>query len=402
MELRRCGGATLPLVGGAIGVVGLYEAFVNAHVPGASYAYALVGGLLAALCVAVAVALSCPMPKVALALVWGSLAAQIVFRSGFLWVQVAVLIVVYFAARVGDRDAMWAALISVPVGTLLSAQLVMVHGNHPLAVVGGRFTHPTAVAAAAAALLLSVSWLLGFAARRQQEARASNAARRVAEEERSLAQKGSEQADEIARLMEARSALARDVHDVVGHSLAVILAQAESIAYLPDSDRDGARDAVTNIATAARNSLREVREVLGTTEGENASAGRLDVGALIDGVRSSGREIIVEEHGIPIELDATATMVRYRATQELLTNALRYGRVDAQIRLTHTWDDGLTIEVSNAFDATRTWNLEGRGLDGMRQRLTRVRGTLEIERTISGSDAVFIARCAIPVPRESA
>lgn len=404
MELRRQGGAILAVVGAVVGLAGAYEASLAAMYSSGNLQYVsmLFGGVLASGLLAVAVAISRRVPNAALALVWGSLVAQMIFRCGFLWVHAAVIVVMYFAARTGDRSTMWAALISVPAGPLMSALFVISNGRHPLSVVGGLFPHPTAVFAAAAALILGSSWLLGLAARRQQEAGLSSAALVVAEEERSLAQQEREQAQEIARLMEARTALARDVHDVVGHSLAVILAQAESVAYLPDSDRDGVKTAVANIAAAARNSLQEVREVLGTAEGENAPADRLDLWSLVESVRSSGREVVVEERGIPVELDAAATMVRYRATQELLTNALRHGSANAVISLTHTWGDDLTIEVSNAVDAAQVWNSEGRGLEGMRQRLARVRGTLEIKRTDSGCDRVFLARCVVPLPKESA
>jgi signal transduction histidine kinase len=402
MELRRGRGAALWIVGGVVGVIGLCEVALVAYYSVDTSISTLVGGAITVLFVALAVALACQMPGAAVALAWGSLAAQIAFMSGFLWVQAAMALVVYFAARVGKPNERWAALFSVPAGTLLFAQFVMTQSSGSLRVLrvlsGVTGTHSTMAAGIVVALVLGIAWLLGFAAREQEEARVSEVARRQAEEERSLAQEQSEQADEIARLMEAQASLARDVHDVVGHSLAVILAQAESVAYMTDSDGDRVKDTVANIAAAARNSLQEVREVLGSAEPTGVSSSRLDLWALVDSIRSSGRELIVEEHGTPRDLGSTATMVRYRVTQELLTNALRHGKADAPIRLRHTWDEALTVEVSNAFDPACGWNPGGRGIEGIKQRLTRVHGTIEISRTDSGAASVFLARCVIRAP----
>ncbi len=399
MEVRRGGGAALWVVGVTVGFLGLCEIALVAYRSGDALAATLAGQAITVVCVALAVALSCRLPGAAVALAWGSLAAQVVFMTGFLWVQVALVLVVYFAARIGKPGEMWAALASVPLGTLLFAQFVLSGASGSLIVFGGSaLTHSPLAGAVVVVLVLGIAWLLGFTAREQEEARASDAARRQAEEERTLARERREQADDIARLMEAPATQARDVHDVVGHSLAVILAQAESVAYIPDSESDRVRDTVTNIAAAARNSLQEVRQVLKSADTTAASPNPLDLWALVDGVRSSGRELVVEERGTPRDLGTTAATVRYRVTQELLTNALRHGTADAPIVLRHIWGDDLIIEVTNAFDPTCDWNPEGRGLEGVRQRLTRVRGTLEIVRTDSGSDSVFLARCVIRAP----
>ena len=119
---------------------------------------------------------------------------------------------------------------------------------------------------AIASLVLIVPWLVGlalrFIARSESSTQAAQLAQAEAEERQRLAQSERAQAQQIADLREEQARLARDVHDVVGHSLAVILAQAESAAYLPDADTAKMREVLDNVAGSARQSLREVREVL--------------------------------------------------------------------------------------------------------------------------------------------
>ena len=102
-----------------------------------------------------------------------------------------------------------------------------------------------------------------------------------------------DQAEEIARLRGEQTRLARDVHDVVGHSLAVILAQAESAQFRSDSDTAAVRATLENIAVSARQSLREVRQVLSSTD-DTATVSVVPTGsldALVEGVQAAGNEV---------------------------------------------------------------------------------------------------------------
>ena len=110
--------------------------------------------------------------------------------------------------------------------------------------------------------VLGVPWLAGLTLRFSDRARQSQVSQVVAEQEAARAVHEAEQAREIARLREDQARLARDVHDVVGHSLAVILAQAESAQYLRDADTQKLKQTMENIATSARTSLQDVRQVL--------------------------------------------------------------------------------------------------------------------------------------------
>src|SRR5690606_29784964 len=116
----------------------------------------------------------------------------------------------------------------------------------------------------------------------------ARAAGKVAEQERQQAEEQRARAEEVARLQEGQTRLARDVHDVVGHSLAVILAQAESAQFLPENDPARLKATFATTADSARESLQSVRRVLSSTAGPDATEADPPTGGLaglVDGVR---------------------------------------------------------------------------------------------------------------------
>jgi signal transduction histidine kinase len=230
----------------------------------------------------------------------------------------------------------------------------------------------------------------------------------LAEAGAARAQHESEQAREIARLREEQATLARDVHDVVGHSLAVILAQAESGQYLPDEDPAALKSTMATIASTARASLQDVRQVLASPMSPvPARSGAFE--QLLDGVRASGHEVWATEVGtaqpLPPELDVAA----HRVVQEMLTNAIKHGRRDRPVVVEHHWPEGvwdrdLRIEVRNveeqAGDDTqplRPGEPPGQGIDGMRRRLAAVGGRLDIRRRTENGEPTFTATAWVPV-----
>jgi signal transduction histidine kinase len=198
-----------------------------------------------------------------------------------------------------------------------------------------------------------------------------------------------DQAEEIARLRDEQAKLARDVHDVVGHSLAVILAQAESAQYLKDADTQALKQTMDNIATTARSSLDDIRQVLASTNGAvGPRPGSTDLDSLVAGVRASGHEVLSTEFGTPQPLPPELATVAFRVLQEMLTNALKHGPRGAPVRVERHWEGELRIEVQNVVEpgAEETQPLVavppggGQGLDGMRRRLESVGGRLDVRR----------------------
>ena len=336
-------------------------------------------------------------PGVALLLVWLAGGFQLIFGVDILLTELAVMVVAFGCARWGNTAVVWASGASIPIGALAAMVFIRSHGlgfspniGTILYALRNRIwpTGSTAVTAwllvaVVGAFLLVVPWLVGLLLR----ARATAGEREVA---RQIAVREAEQAQEIAHLREQQASLARDVHDVVGHSLAVILAQAESAQFRKETDTEALKQSMRDIATSARSSLQDVRQVLsGGADATTQATGGLD--SLIDGVRASGHEVRAEVTGTPQPLPPELDVVAYRVLQEMLTNAIKHGRRDTPLTVRREWGDGLLIEVSNATDGPA--HEAGQGLIGMRRRLDAVAGRLDVRR----EGEVFLASARIPV-----
>jgi signal transduction histidine kinase len=336
-------------------------------------------------------------PGAALLLAWLAGGFQLIFGVDILLTELAVTVVAFGCARWGSTAVVWISGLSIPVGALAAMVFIRSHGFPVGETVGTLIyelrlrlwpTGATAVTgwllvAVVGACLLVVPWLVGLLLR----ARATAGEREVA---RQIAVREAEQAQEIAHLREQQANLARDVHDVVGHSLAVILAQAESAQFRKETDTEALKQSMRDIATSARGSLQDVRQVLsGGADATTQATGGLD--SLIDGVRASGHEVLAEVTGTPQPLPPELDVVAYRVLQEMLTNAIKHGRRGSPLTVSRRWGDGLVIEVSNSTDDPS--HEAGQGLIGMQRRLDGVAGRLDVRRERD----VFVATARIPV-----
>jgi signal transduction histidine kinase len=264
-------------------------------------------------------------------------------------------------------------------------------------------------------LVVAAPWPAGLVMRFLDRASTSQASMLAAEEAAAGAWRATEHAREVAQLRDQQTRLARDVHDVVGHSLAVILAQAESGQYVDDTAK--LKKTLQTIATSARSSLQDVRQVLSSTQDTTLGPG--DEGwfdGLIAGVRGSGHEIIATELGTPRRLARETGAVAYRVFQEMLTNAIKHGRRDRPITAGRHWPatpstdgvaDTLRIEVSNVTEASPDdagpggagpgGAGSGRGLDGMRRRLEAIGGHLDVRRGEQPAGTTFTVNAYLPV-----
>ena len=326
-------------------------------------------------------------PSGALALAWLTAITQILSYERPSLVQLATLIVVGTVAMVGTRLEVWAAGISALVGGVIAVVYLLFTGFRFVEF----FYAGPLVAITVPFAVLGSAFLIGFAMRASESRRAESLRRAEAELEASRAV--IEAQDE-----RVRSAMARDVHDVVGHSLAVIIAQADSVEFVADTDR--VREIVATIAATARGSLVEVRSVLEQTDatGETEPA---DLDALVDQVAAAGVQVERTIRGERRPLVGTTGVLAKRVMQEMLTNALRHGVPAGTIRIVELWRSGdLVFEVENAVGPVNGTG-SGVGIAGMRTRLAAIGGTVEAEAV----DEVFTARARIPlalVPTEDA
>jgi signal transduction histidine kinase len=205
-------------------------------------------------------------------------------------------------------------------------------------------------------------------------------------------------------ISEERLRLAQEVHDEVGHGLAVIAMQAGVALRGLDRDPARVRQALEAIRAASRDALDGLRAELAALRGPEPpgsplrpATGLADLPALAARIRSSGLPVSVEiddtvtDLGLPADVDRSA----YRILQESLTNVLRHGGPDATARVRVEVDAGaLSLEVTDTGRGAAP-GARGQGIDGMRARARALGGSMEVEQAPGGG---FAVRARLPVP----
>ncbi|GLZ41952.1 histidine kinase [Actinokineospora sp. NBRC 105648] len=293
--------------------------------------------------------------------------------------NLAVPMAVYAVAVGGSARAARLVLLAGLVGACLGglswprlAQTVSAH------VITGAFLGASVLAA----------WALGAlhrVRRGQVDALAERA--RLLEVER-------EQRDRLAVLAE-RNRVAREVHDIVAHSLAVVIAQADGGRYAPDPA--AGRAALATIAEHARQALGETRRVLGVLrDGPGDALGIDDIPALVDRVRAGGLDVRLAMRPPPGPVDPGLGLVAYRIVQEGLTNVLKHAGPAASAEVALRWGPGrLEIEVADDGPAPSAPATPGYGVRGMRERAGAYHGTVTLAPRPGGGR---VLRARIPVP----
>jgi signal transduction histidine kinase len=188
--------------------------------------------------------------------------------------------------------------------------------------------------------------------------------------------------EELRRVAgEERLRLARDLHDVLAHSLSVINVQAGVALHLDDPAQT--RSALTVIRQTSRDALAEVRETLGALRGGEGgaaprapAAGLGELDRLVAGLRATGLDVDTEVTGRARAVPAAVDLTAYRIVQEALTNVTRHsGAAAAHLRLRYG-DDSLDLVVDDAGPA-RHPHRTGHGLLGMTERAAAVGGAVE-------------------------
>jgi signal transduction histidine kinase len=214
------------------------------------------------------------------------------------------------------------------------------------------------------AVMLLVRRVLGDRERRVQ----------LAERERDLAAREAVVAE--------RARIARELHDVVAHSVSVMVVQAQAGPRLPDEER--VRDAFGSIETTGREALVELRRLLGVLRGgeEHAATapqpGLASIEALVEQVREAGLRVDLRVEGEPAALPPGIDLSAYRIVQEALTNALKHaGRAEAEVIVRYE-TAAVELEIlDNGVGPHTRVNGSGHGLVGMRERVALYGGLLE-------------------------
>ncbi|GAA0351258.1 sensor histidine kinase [Streptomyces turgidiscabies] len=197
--------------------------------------------------------------------------------------------------------------------------------------------------------------------------------------------------DQRSRLATAteRTRVAREMHDIVGHNLSVIITLADAGAYATDIAPERGKEALQLIGDTGRQALGELRRVLGVlreaADGPQGGPelrpqpGIADIGALCTKVRAAGLEVVYRTSGDMDALDSGVQLTVYRIVQEALTNTLKHAAPDIRVHLAILVEDGrLTIRVQDTGPArpASAPNEEGHGLVGMRERVALYGGSI--------------------------
>lgn len=343
--------------------------FVLLLYPSTAASVAGAGGILVLVGFGVALAIRRRSPSRSLALAWVLAVVQMAASIVALPLNVAVFGVLYAGAAYGDRALRRAALASALVGGIIAAVYLTWVNEDPLISTGGdtgddvyQFTFILFGLWA----VLGLSWALGRLSYARRTAIESRHARELAQLEQAQAQ------NDIV-VEQERNRIARDMHDIVAHSLAVVIAQADGARYVRAVDPGAVDDALTTISATARDALGDVRVLLGQlrhSEDDLATPALADLGALIERMRAAGLRIDASLCDDPVHVGAAAQLALFRIAQESLTNALRHGAPAKPVTLTLGSDvDGLELVVKNALGTPSASDGHvGHGVVGMRER----------------------------------
>jgi signal transduction histidine kinase len=180
------------------------------------------------------------------------------------------------------------------------------------------------------------------------------------------------------RVTEERLRIARDLHDAIGHQLALIHVQAQVATHLMEREPARSREALAHVGEASRTALDELSDSVTLLRKPAEPLGGLDaVGALIDSFRRAGLTVTDGVDGTPCAVPAPVGLTAYRLLQETLTNVRKHaGPVAVTVRLTYAGRT-LRIVVDNDGPAgTPTPAGAGHGLVGMRERVAALGGSL--------------------------
>jgi signal transduction histidine kinase len=257
-------------------------------------------------------------------------------------------------------------------GALIGAAVVLVPGFVLEAVVDGEFANFFFIVVMCASV-----WIAGRAVR-------SHGSRAARLEDRTvvLEREGEEKAR--AAVTEERARIARELHDIVAHSVSTMVVQAGAERRVLDDGQDSTREVLLSIERTGRQALAEMRRLLGMLRqgdrelalGPQPSMAHVD--ALVDQVQAAGMPVELRVEGEPVPLPPGVDLSAYRIVQEALTNALKHAG-PARATVTVRYDEHeLRLEIADSGRGAANGSGAGHGLIGMRERVALYGGQLDL------------------------
>jgi signal transduction histidine kinase len=225
-------------------------------------------------------------------------------------------------------------------------------------------------------LLIAVAWMIGYSVRQQH---AHTAALREQAERRA----GEQLAEARRARSEERLQIARELHDVVAHTMSLIAVQAGVANYVVSARPEEAVRALSSIEETSRGALHEMRALLGVLRAEPngtgpgqpdaglvPAPGLADLDNLVERTAEAGVQVDLDVRGQRHQLSAGLDLAAYRVIQEAITNVIKHAATD-RCRVTVAYQqDALTLEIT---DSGAGWTgsgtpAAGHGVVGMRER----------------------------------
>jgi signal transduction histidine kinase len=199
-----------------------------------------------------------------------------------------------------------------------------------------------------------------------------------------------------------RARIARELHDVVGHGLSVIVLQlVAALSLVEDDEHDPLRARLLGVERSARDALAEMRRLLDLVEdGASASLapqpGLAQLDQLVEDTRAAGADIELAVRGEPANLPAGVDLTAFRILQESLTNVLKHARPPRAAVSVDYGTDAVAVEVVDRGESRARVNAAGCGLAGMRERVALYDGDLDVGPRPEGG---FLVWARLPLRR---
>jgi signal transduction histidine kinase len=181
---------------------------------------------------------------------------------------------------------------------------------------------------------------------------------------------------------EERNRIARELHDVIGHSVSVMTVQASAVRRLMRADQDKERAALETVEVTGREALAEMRRMVGVLRSPNGGPDLTPPPALeqldrlVQKFRDAGLEVQVQTEGEPVPLPPGLDLTAYRLVQEGLTNALKHAHAEHVVVRLCCRPDRLALSVRDDGRGPDPGAIPGNGLLGMRERVQVYGGSL--------------------------
>jgi signal transduction histidine kinase len=257
-----------------------------------------------------------------------------------------------------------------------------------------------------------VSWVAGYALReRAEQAEAAEMRAALAEREReaaemraSFAEREREAAARVA-VAEERSAIARELHDIVAHAMSVMVLQVGAVRHRLPQNRIEDKQALGRVEQAGRTALAEMRRLLGAMR-SNADGVALgpqpgldSLDALLDDLRGAGLPVHLQLEGEALPLPRAIDLSAYRIVQEALTNTLKHAHA-SQADVTVRYEPHhVELEVRDDGEGTTSNGGPGHGLVGIRERVKIYGGQMTAG---PATDGGFVLTARLPVENSRA